>query len=82
MKKRIILTIFVVAVWYSASVLWGAFESPIRGIATANQLSDSSAAYAVAKFLRDGHIGRLSTILFGWVAASIWLWPSEKQTIK
>lgn len=71
-KTRIILSALIIALFIAASFLTHLFYSPLTGIATAQSLNDSVAAYGAAKLLRDGS---LETALFFVPAVLIgWIW--------
>ena len=72
MKLRIVVTLVVLSVYLIALGLFSLFYSPVTGIATANQFSDTVESYATAKFIRDG--GVQFFLFWALIAATVLIW--------
>lgn len=79
-KKRIVLTILLIACAYFAQFLWGLIQSPATGALTAKQLDDTVQSYTAAKAVRDNTVEKVIDGTCILLIVLIWIIP--KKTTK
>lgn len=78
-KLRIAVTLVLFLVYISASVLASITYSPLTGVATANQFSDTVSSYVTAKFIRDGGLQQFLFWTFAILTLLIWIKPIVRK---
>jgi hypothetical protein len=81
MKLKFILSLVVLAFYALGLKLVDFFYSPITGTLSAQQVNDSTTDYALAKFVRDGHLQGSMLILTVLAIVLIWLIVPNRKTV-
>lgn len=79
MKTRIALTLVLLALFLSTTLVYDVYYSPLAGVTTAAQLSDSPHDYAIAKVFRDGRVRQSIGLAFLALILLTWWMPIRKS---
>lgn len=80
LKTRIVLTSITIISYILARASWCQIESPLRGIATANQLNDTLESYAVFNSISNNGIETVLFLILILVLSCIW-WNVNKKDV-
>ena len=73
LKTCVIISTIVIVSAGSTVALFDFFYSPITGAVTVNALNGVAAEYGLARFVQNGHFGRLVQWLAAGVLAAVWI---------
>jgi len=75
MKKRLIISVILAALWLIALSIYNAFAGGFEGATAVQQLEDDIVTYGWARLIANGAVRTWINILFGLPLACLWVWP-------
>lgn len=82
MKIKLILTVIALFIYEIFLYLFSFVESPIRGTANAQQLTDTMNGYTWSKFVANDGLTTLGFVVLFIVLITIWVLPFGKNKNK
>lgn len=81
MKRRIVATLTIIALYICAGAFWALIESPVRGSATAAQLDDTIQSYVVATAVSRDFAEKAMSLACAGLIIIIWCRPAKKANL-
>ena len=73
MKKRVILTVLVLAINFIAMTMFTTVRGPVEAEIAVQQLNDSVISYSVSRAIAEGGLRKIIVLVFGLTLMVIWV---------